>query len=326
MKIVRFFREAYRDNAVRRERRRDISVDLLLYAKNRFLQPWERWLTRGHSEGDAPLVFIVGVPRSGTTLLHSLMVQHLEVGYISNVVSRYWMAPLYATIRHHREEGPVSGPLLSDLGATFGKDSPHEFTYFWQFWAEFSGTDDASDEVLDRVDWQSIRRELTALSSWWQRPLLLKALTYVDYNVDRFAREFPRSCFIDVRREAAFVVQSILESRQQRYGDEAEWWSIRPSDVAEWRHRDPIDQVLHQVRDARQALDAQLSCLAADRWMRVDYERLVADPAGILSGLAGYLGVPIRSEDTLSTLALESTNTRRMSPQRWRRVADSLQM
>ncbi len=301
-------------------------MDLLLYAKNLSLRPWENRLTRGYGKGDTRLVFIVGVPRSGTTLLHLLMGRYLEVAYISNFVSRYWMAPLYATIRHHRKTGgPATGPLDSNLGATIGDDAPHEFTYFWQFWTEFSGTDDASEEVLDQVDWQSIRRELTAISAWWQRPLILKALTYVDYNVGRFAHEFPSSCFIDVHREPAFVVQSILEARQRRYGDEAEWWSIRPKDVAQWRHRDPIDQVCHQVHNVRQALDTQLARLEPGRQVRVDYDRLVAAPGEVLSGLAEYLGVPMRSPSALSNLVLESANKRRLDPQRWRRVIDSLE-
>ncbi|NBO54134.1 MAG: hypothetical protein EBU84_05990, partial [Actinobacteria bacterium] len=41
-----------------------------------------------------PLVFIVGVPRSGTTLLSQLFSRFLDVGYIDNIVARFWANPV----------------------------------------------------------------------------------------------------------------------------------------------------------------------------------------------------------------------------------------
>lgn len=71
LKIFRFFGAIYQDNAARQRRRRVVWKDLLLYLGNRTLQPLELLIARRYYQEHLPLVFIVGVPRSGTTLLYS---------------------------------------------------------------------------------------------------------------------------------------------------------------------------------------------------------------------------------------------------------------
>ena len=44
-----------------------------------------------------PPVFIIGSPRSGTTVLYQLLCKHLQFGYINNFVSNWPKAPLTAT-------------------------------------------------------------------------------------------------------------------------------------------------------------------------------------------------------------------------------------
>ena len=97
IQLQRFFRSIYEDNADRKPGdRRSLHRDLVRYLANRLVQPLERMLVRTHRDPSVPLLFIVGVPRSGTTLLYQLMCTHLDVGYVSNAMARWWMAPISA--------------------------------------------------------------------------------------------------------------------------------------------------------------------------------------------------------------------------------------
>jgi len=40
-----------------------------------------------------PILYIVGVPRSGTTLLSQLVSRYCPVGYINNLIARCWLRP-----------------------------------------------------------------------------------------------------------------------------------------------------------------------------------------------------------------------------------------
>jgi hypothetical protein len=315
LNFVRFFRDVYADNGVRLQNRRRLARDLGLYAANRALRPVERALVARQTGPTPPIAFIVGAPRSGTTLLLQLIARHLEVGYPSNFVARYWMAPLLGTMRFERRFAAERReiPLRSAFGGTDGPCSPHEFGWFWRFWCGAFETDDLSEAELDRFDWPTLRAEVHALASWLARPYAFKSLNHVVYNIDRFAREFPTSRFIYIRRDFRYVVQSILECRIARYGTDRIWWTIRPRDVADWLDRSPLEQVCHQVADIRRAVEASLSRLEPARRLVLDYEDVVAAPAPALAQVASLLGAPAPAvQAELARLSLPSGNVARL--------------
>jgi hypothetical protein len=316
MNALRFFRAVYADNDQRRQNKRRIQEDALLYARNRVLQPLEWFASQWCRDRELPIVFIVGTPRSGTTLLYQLIARHLDVTYPNNFVARYWLAPVIGMWRfersYAREQSDI--PLRSDFGGTKGPFSPHEFSWFWEFYTGFREVDDLSEDELNRIDWTTIRRELEGLSGYAGRPLVLKSLNYAVYNIHRFAEEFPTAKFLSIRRDPRFVVQSILESRRKRYGDESLWWTIRPRDYQAWLHRPPLEQVCHQVDDIRRAIEDGLAGLPANRKLEITYEDLIGDPYGQLSRVADLIGnVSPTHVEALRALDLTNGNVRRMN-------------
>jgi len=49
-------------------------------------------------ENTLPPIFIVGAPRSGTTLLTQVLISSFELGYIDNISSKFWTNPLMGVI------------------------------------------------------------------------------------------------------------------------------------------------------------------------------------------------------------------------------------
>jgi hypothetical protein len=322
MRLVPFFRAAYDDNARRLpSQRRSLAPDFLLLARNALLRPRERRLVARYRRPGAALCFIVGVPRSGTTLLHQLMARHLDVGYVSNFVARYWMVPLHGSIEWRRRfaGARLGGVVDSHLGVAEGLHAPHEFSWFWRYWAPFAESDHLSDRELDAIDWTILGRELEALGGWWQRPLVLKNLNHVSYHVPWLAGLLPGSRFVWIERELAYCAQSILQARKARYGDEGQWWSVRPREYRTWAGLDPEEQVARQVQDITAQLESSFAALPG-RCLRLAYEDLVREPAVVLRALAGFLGAPLRDDEALGALELEARNDVRVSPERWARL------
>jgi hypothetical protein len=292
MNISEFFGGVYHDNRLRLQNRRSLLRDVALYAKNRALQPLGRRLARARRDPSQPIVFIVGAPRSGTTLLFQLLARHWEITFPSNFVARYWMAPVFGMKRYEKRYGSARKdiPLESEFGGAPGPHSPHEFSWFWQFHLGFWKTDAVDEKVLDAVDWREIRLQIEGMAGWGSRPVLFKSLNCTVYNIRRFAREFPQARFVHIRRDPLYVVESILKCRVQRYGSDRLWWTIRPRDVEDWLGRDPVEQVCHQVTDIRGAVEKSLAGIDPSRWAALDYERLVRDPLGELDPLARLFG------------------------------------
>lgn len=322
----RFLRSVYEDNADRKPiDRRSLHQDVIRYAANRLVQPFDRLLVRIHRDPTIPIVFVVGVPRSGTTLLYQLMSTHLDVGYVSNAMARWWIAPLAAArFRLPSNEGPTSLTLASNLGRSEGPDGPHEFGWFWQFHLDHQESDDLDAEALAARDFRAARAELEGLAGYFNRPLVLKALVHVPYKIDWLKAQLPQARFIWIHRDPIFVAQSILNAREERFGDRGRWLSVRPRDVASWRSRTPCEQVAHQIADVTAAMNRAFASLGPRDGLHVEYDELVRQPGGALSKIAKFCGAALRSDTGLSSLKLETRNQMRLSPEDHRALSQLL--
>jgi hypothetical protein len=310
MKTIRFFRRVYADNAQRRDRRRSLATDVRLHLRNVLLWRRNELLVRSHYSEDWPLVFIVGAPRSGTTLLSQLMTRHLCLAWIDNETARYWSAPVEG-LRRALVQGAGGRELVSltsHLGATDGRGGPHEFGWFWQWFGEFPDADELSREELASVKWNDLQRQLYAMSGLARLPLLLKSVTYVNYQIGTLVAVLPRVRFVHIHRDPRFAAQSILEARRARYGDTSHWWSLRPRAWRDWSALAPIEQVCRQVMHAKQSIDAALAGPAHGLGLSISYEQLVVRPGEVLADVSRHLGVPLRNPGELRALTLETQN------------------
>ena len=85
-----------------------------------------------------PVIYIIGAPRSGTTLVYQLICKCFSVGYINNLAARFWLRPsigVHLTKSLFNEDlGRKHITFQSELGRTNGAANPHEFGYFWSHW------------------------------------------------------------------------------------------------------------------------------------------------------------------------------------------------
>ena len=316
-KMQRFFRSVYEDNANRKPGdRRSLHSDVIRYCANRLVQPVDRMLVRRHRDPQIPIVFIVGVPRSGTTLLYQLMCTHLDVGYVSNAMARWWIAPVAAARFLSPLRGaPGSFALSSDLGRSEESDAPHEFGWFWQFHLHHEDSDDLDAEALATRDFRNAKAALEGLAGYFDRPLLLKTLVHVPYKITWLKAQLPQARFIWIHRDPIFVGQSILEARQNRFGDPNRWLSVRPRDVASWRARSPCEQVAHQILDVNASMNRAFAALDPSDGLHVEYEQLVRQPNAELRRIAEFCDAGVRTNTRLSSLTLEPRNRNRLSPE-----------
>jgi len=328
MKVARFFETVYADDAARSfaERRRRWP-DLALYARNTLLRPLDTLLTRHYARHARPVLFIVGAPRSGTTLLYQLLARHLSVAYVSNEMARFWSAPLAGAtwIAHRYGEIRPQALFRSQYGRDPDAFGPHEFSWFWHFWGDFRDHDHLRDEELACVDWRAIALRLEALSGFHRAPLVVKSINFTNYQTDVLARSMPHARFLWISRDPLYCAQSILEVRRKRYGDAAKWWSVRPRDVDEWRDRSPADQVVQQIRDIEAALSRAQSKLPSDRLHHIHYEDLVDAPAKTLGTIADFLGVEVRDREELEQTSLKSRNEISLDSESWRALERALE-
>ncbi len=263
-----------------------------LDAMNLALAPLEREFVARFEAPDQPVLFIVGAPRSGTTLLTQLLISQYGFGYISNLAARFWNAPalglkLAASLAGER---PPAVGLDSDYGQVSGYEGPHEFGHFWQRWFEYGESHRVEPDRLRRVDRGFLLQELAAIEAHFGSPTLYKNLAACGMNLDFLAGLLPGARFVHLQRDPLRVACSLLAGRKHRCGSREAWFSVRPPGYPRLRTLPWPEQIAGQVAAIERQIADSLSRLPAERWRRVGYDDLVASPAGVLQRIATWIG------------------------------------
>ena len=234
------------------------------------------------SAASLPIMYIVGAPRSGTTLLSQLVSKHLEVGYIDNLVARFWLRPavgIHLSRMCLGRDARRSISLRSSYGTTADLAGPHEFGYFWRHWLRLdeARTHHLTAAELERVDVSGLRSQLEReILGTFGLPVVFKNVI-CGFQARFLTRVHPQSLFIHITRDPIATSSSILHARQMRFGTPDAWWSLKPAAYDGIRAaRTPAEQVALQVVHCRREFELELS--ADVRAMTVAYESLCSDP------------------------------------------------
>jgi len=271
--------DSYRKDPVREEELRTL---------NELLAPIESEMTSRFVEPRLPVAFLVGAPRSGSTLLSLLLAQSGRLAYVSNFVARFWSAPhLGARIeqalgirgieREASDNWPSKSTYRFRFGVTDGWDGPHEFGYFWAHWFPFEETHKLEPARLATVDRGGLLRAVAALEDVYQKPLFFKFLPNT-LQIEFLADLFPRSLFVVCRRLPLYNAQSLAMCRDELFGDRNAWFSLRPKEYPRLRQLDWHEQVVGQLASIQSEMDAGLELIPPDRQIEVAYGDVCEQP------------------------------------------------
>jgi LPS sulfotransferase NodH len=273
---------------------KDPSGEDFLTSLNEYLRPRELELYRDH-EIEHLFVFVLGLPRSGTTLLTQVLAYCLDAGYVNNFAARFWLAPVHGIRLARLVAGDERGVSFeSDHARTKSLLDIHEFGYFWRHWLRKHTFDDVvhAREREDEIDWPGLRLTLANVQHELGKPLVAKNMLGA-YHVSRLRRELGRVVFVYIERDPLDVCVSILDARRKYYDDPGTWWSYVPVEYPLLEGRDPWEQIAGQVHYLGRYLDRELGALGEDAVVRVAYERLTREPAGVLDAVAGPRGLAV---------------------------------
>lgn len=242
-----------------------------------------------------PVVLIVGCARSGSTLFLQWMAASGQLGFPTNLASRFYGSARAAGLVQRALLGldakgelfPTSGREVvfsSELGKTFGAAQPHEFWYFWRRFFQFGDLQVLSQSQLDSVDVEGFLGELGGFQQALGLPLVLKA-HIVNWHIAWLMRQLPTAIVVHVERDRIDNARSLLRAREAFYGSRESWYSFRPPEYPRLAELDPLAQVLEQVAVTNDAIRDQLAPMDPGRHLHVRYEAFCADPAATWSAL-----------------------------------------
>lgn len=245
-----------------------------------------------------PPVFVLGVPRSGTTLLYQVLVHSFEVAYFCNAAEEHSHYPATVTRVYRSRIRKYRTDFASNYGVTKRRHGPSEGIGIWSRW--FPPDTYADEHCLSASGADEGRRTVAAVSTLVKSPFVNKDPRHCG-RVRALNALFPGCLFVYMRRDAVANAASILNVRRKRAargeGDVTTWISVKPKEYASISRVGHISQICGQVYYcARNALD-DLTAVAADRHLIVSYEELCAEPRREVDRIAAFsqtYGVPLR--------------------------------
>ncbi|MDX1636841.1 MAG: sulfotransferase [Balneolaceae bacterium] len=268
--------EAYRKSA---------DQENFLYRFNESLVEFERQQYR-QIEPEYPFLFVIGLPRSGTTLLSQLIAHCLDVGFINNLAARFWRAPVTG-IRFARsvlDEEPFKA-FQSHYGATEERADIHEFGYFWRHWLKKDSFENIKNarEIEPKIDWQGLRLALANMQRQFGRPMVFKNI-FGSYHMSQLDNLLKQTLWIYIERDPLDTAISILRARQKYYDDPSTWWSYVPPEYEKIIDKDYRHQIAGQIHYLKQFFHRELDNLdPAGRGLTVHYQDLAQSPNRVLN-------------------------------------------
>jgi len=311
---------AMRESPRRKRYREPRDLRRRLDEVNALLVDVERDLEAAPVAPSWPLVFIIGAPRSGTTLASQILISSGAYAWVNNFIARFWQAPVMGA-KIARALGLSAADFRSSFesewGTTRGWLEPHEFGYFWnRFFDLGQPTHKLSDAELECVDAAGLRRAIDHLQTEFAAPLVLKNNTWCTLQAAYLARLFPRAVFVSCFREVLFLAQSFLVARRERLEDPDAWWSVRPATYDALRRLPVLEQVVGQARDIQAGLEAELAAIPPGRVVRVDYATMCRAPLQLCRRVAAAAGID--GGDPAGIAApFEPRNEIRIAPAEW---------
>lgn len=260
---------------------------------NRMISPLETLGGRRDAALPHRPLFVVGPPRSGTTLLVQVTAAAFDVCHFSNLLSACRGAPSWVAralrplLQHPGEE------FTSDLGTTrswLGFSEGPE--YWWRFFPQFPhclATGDVPPRDLVRLR-VAVRRLIRALD----RPTIFKTIDNAG-RLRPLAEALPEALFVVSRRDPLEAGHSLLEARLKRCGSYDEWLSFEPPGIAGLRSRPAHEQVIEQILRTYERIRSDAAAIGPDRFLEVDYTELCDDPWSVLERIGTFASLTPRS-------------------------------
>lgn len=251
-------------------------------------------------------VFVLGPPRSGTTLVYQAICYSLKAAYPTNLMVRLGLdqSPhLYRCCARlaRRFAATDASPFDSDHGRTPGPLAPHEAGRIWNRWFP-TERHYTTEGVLTPEQKRGVTRSVAGIEAAFGAPFVNKNTKH-SVRIQAFAELFPRALFIEVTRDPLMTAQSIYIMRTRFY-DSPEWPTglVMPREVDALLHRSLLEQAAGQVFYLRKNIAADREAVGQERFLTVAYEQFCQQPNAQLARIADFMcneGAPTEIRRTL---------------------------
>jgi len=259
---------------------------------------WEKKYIRIYSSTELKHqpVFIIGAPRTGSTILFQVLSNQLDVIYVDNLICHFhrnFFAGCRISDRVFKQR--AHNCFTSENGDTSsgGLRAPSECGAFWYRWLpsdrHFLDYHEISDDMV-----RNVRREIAAVINYYDKPILFKNLN-AGQRLRLLHQCFPEAKFVVVNREPLYAAQSILLAKRRLGLIDNEFWSIMPGNVDQLKTLSGYEQITKQIYFLQGQIFKDRRLFNDKNFLTVEYSNLNSELNVILEQCRTFIGASERS-------------------------------
>jgi len=237
-----------------------------------------------------PPVFIIGAPRTGSTILYQILTKTSNVLYIDNLSAFFYknlLSGLYLSNLFFKDKSHSC--FRSYHGNTFdcGLHAPSECGDFWYRWLpkekHYVEPKDISQKNIIQM-----RRIIYSAIMRWKKPFLFKNLN-AGQRLKLLKIVYPDAKFIFIRRNPLFTSQSIYLARNKEMKLKNEWWSIKPKNYKELMKLDTFEMIVGQIFYLEKQIINDRKLFSEKTFYDIDYKNICESPAETVNKLIKFI-------------------------------------
>ncbi len=263
---------------------------------------------RQFANSSACPVFIVGAPRTGSTLLYQLLIKHTRLVFISNLMALVPKKMILIARLTRRQMQQIEDIKESNYGYVPGLFYPNEAGAIMRKWFE---------QAVSAEEQRLIKNTVVSLSEIFKSPFINKNLLN-SLRLQHIHQILPEARFIYIRRNPLFTAQSIFLARRKALDDEQDWLGPLPVGYQEVQAQPPLYQSLWQVKKVDDAVSGFLSQFKPI-CVEITYEMLCQEPRSTIKHIVDQFQLVSKDNNSLPD-PLSISDEIKLSQAEWDRL------
>ena len=255
-----------------------------------------------------PPIFIIGLPRSGTTLIYQTLCHCFQLAYTPMLTNYLIWMPSLSTWICRKKQLQYSSDFISHYGTSKGMASPGEGG-MWNLWfikdQYYDGVKDIGNKNAAEIK-KFVGRFERILSA----PFINKNLRN-NNRIGVLSELFTHAFFIIVLRDPRDVALSLLKARLEMYSDENRFYSVQPRKYKPNRNISPEKSIVDQLNGLLLDMYQEMLRIGAERFVVIRYEKFCTSPESTMVRISDSFlkkGVILRNKNSPPEFFRKSRN------------------
>lgn len=237
---------------------------------------------------ELPLVFILGSPRTGSTLIYQILINFFDFCYFSNLVNdNFAKFPVIGIALTTHLDSAMTMRYESEFGKTQGYSGPSEGSFIFRNW--FGGEHPSQTCSCSVLPGQKnhLVQSMKCIYRITGRPILTKN-AWNCFRIGSLTELFPNIHFVWIRRDICTSAYSDLKARYIKGGSPTSWNSATTANYKEIQKRPYWEQVAEQQYEYNRSIAHDLDRFCPEQYFELWYEDICKETEQQIEHIRGF--------------------------------------